>query len=372
MTLISIILPTYNGSKYISKAIESCLKQTFQSFELIIVNDCSDDNTRDILEEYQSRDSRIKVIDNESNLKLPSSLNIGFGNACGDFLTWTSDDNFFAPSALERLVSVLEGNEEIDIVYSSYSFIDDKDNVLGYYGHAPENLLFSCVVGACFLYRKNVHEELNGYAVDKFRMEDMDFWLRAAQKFRFYFIDEKDLYYYRKHNHSLTNQIYKNSSILDEYRQNYANSFNTFFNEYLNAGFTQEDIENHVKIFFEDLLNDKNLEFELSDVLISYLNHLGKLSKLDWGKVSFNNEEVLNAITMKRDRIVSIVINDLIFNNKRLASQNPTLAKNLTKPISWYYSEYEVLPRWYKRVGHLIKMLQGNKPIPFFTNRTLR
>ncbi|HXL56803.1 MAG TPA: glycosyltransferase family 2 protein, partial [Chitinophagaceae bacterium] len=100
---ISIVLPTYNGSKYIRTSIESCLNQTFTDFELIIVNDCSTDNTASIIEEYAAKDSRIIIIHNAFNKKLPLSLNTGFDIAKGKYHTWTSDDNYFAPNALEIL-----------------------------------------------------------------------------------------------------------------------------------------------------------------------------------------------------------------------------------------------------------------------------
>lgn len=76
--LISIVLPTYNGSRFLRDSIESVVSQTYEHWELIIVNDCSTDNTLKIAKEYEERDSRIRVISNNINKKLPASLNIGF------------------------------------------------------------------------------------------------------------------------------------------------------------------------------------------------------------------------------------------------------------------------------------------------------
>src|ERR1017187_1387375 len=101
--VISIVLPTYNGSKYIRTSIDSCLHQTFPNFELIIVNDCSTDDTASIVEEYVAKDDRIKIIHNIQNKKLPLSLNKGFEIAKGKYFTWTSDDNYYAPHALQTL-----------------------------------------------------------------------------------------------------------------------------------------------------------------------------------------------------------------------------------------------------------------------------
>ena len=112
MPKISIILPTYNGQLYIREAIESVIKQIFKDWELIIVDDCSSDNTLDIIKEYEKLDSRIRVIHNEVNKKLPASLNIGFSYAKGEYFTWTSDDNLYLPSALYRMNLYLDENPD--------------------------------------------------------------------------------------------------------------------------------------------------------------------------------------------------------------------------------------------------------------------
>ena len=102
--LVSIVLPTYNGGKYIRDSIESILNQTYTKWELIIVNDCSIDNTYEIINEYAKKDCRIKIINNPINYKLPRSLNIGFENTDGEYYPWTSDDNIFKRNALKKMV----------------------------------------------------------------------------------------------------------------------------------------------------------------------------------------------------------------------------------------------------------------------------
>ena len=108
--LVSIILPVYNGEKYLEKSINSCLKQTYKNIELIIVNDCSTDNTLSICDFFVKNDTRVKLINNSINKKLPASLNIG-KKAKGNYLTWTSDDNLFKPNAIEKLVNRLISNK---------------------------------------------------------------------------------------------------------------------------------------------------------------------------------------------------------------------------------------------------------------------
>src|SRR3990170_3452478 len=103
---VSIVLPTYNGEKYIRQSIDSCLNQTHENIELIIVDDCSIDNTPEIIKSY--KDSRVKSLRHDQNKFLPHALNTGFSNATGEYLTWTSDDNYYAKEAIEKMVSFLK------------------------------------------------------------------------------------------------------------------------------------------------------------------------------------------------------------------------------------------------------------------------
>ncbi len=203
---ISIVLPTYNGSKYIKHSIESCLTQTFMDFELIIVNDCSTDDTLNIILEYAEKDKRIKVVNNEFNKKLPISLNTGFEKAQGKYFTWTSDDNYYAPEALEEMFKILENNSEFDLVYSDYFIIDENDKVTGSRKFGDINKGFNkwLGAGACFLYKKKIHTINNGYNPAAFLIEDYDFFVRAFSKFNFYYLATSELYYYREHSASLT------------------------------------------------------------------------------------------------------------------------------------------------------------------------
>ena len=109
---VSIILPTYNGAKYLRESIDSCLSQTHKNIELIIVDDCSTDQTSQIIKPYQ--DARIRYIRNEKNMRLPRSLNIGFALATGEYLTWTSDDNQFLPHAIETMLKILREDKSVD------------------------------------------------------------------------------------------------------------------------------------------------------------------------------------------------------------------------------------------------------------------
>ena len=109
---ISVVLPVYNGQKYVGKAIQSVINQTYYNWELIVVNDCSTDRTLDVIRDFANNDSRIIIINNETNQKLPRSLNVGFSAASGEYYTWTSDDNLFHEDAFEKMVNILNKNED--------------------------------------------------------------------------------------------------------------------------------------------------------------------------------------------------------------------------------------------------------------------
>lgn len=202
--LISIVLPTYNGSRYLAEAVASVRAQTFQDWELIIVDDCSKDSTPELIAQLAAEDSRIRPFRNEKNLKLPGTLNAGFEKARGQLLTWTSDDNRYLPTALERMAEWLTTTPEVDLVYADLLLIDDDGKFLRRHPRdEPEALAYCNPVAACFLYRRQVHESLNGYDTSLFLVEDYDFWLRAACRFHFYHLQE-DLYEFRCHSTSLS------------------------------------------------------------------------------------------------------------------------------------------------------------------------
>lgn len=230
--LVSIILPVYNGEKYLSQSIESCLNQTHRNIELIIVNDCSTDNTLSIIETYKKQDSRIRIINNIENKKLPVSLNIGHKLAKGNFLTWTSDDNIYLPSAIEVMVYNLI-DQKVDFVYANFIQINSSGEKLRYFElDKPEEILWKNIVGACFMYSQKLFQENIGYDKTLFMIEDYDFWLRAFMKFKFFHI-KTFLYKYRIHNSSLTKQISKvDSQKKIRFDENRAIMYKKNFNHY--------------------------------------------------------------------------------------------------------------------------------------------
>ncbi len=203
---VSMIMPVHNGARWLADAIASVLAQDFADFELILVDDASRDDSPAIMADAAARDPRVRLVRLNANQGLPAALNHGFAAARGELHSWTSDDNLLRPQMLTRLVATLDAHPDADIVHADFMLVDEDGLELGRAQVGPiERLLYGNNIGACFLYRAGVGRALGGYDPRLFGVEDYDFWLRAAQRFRFVALHE-DLYIYRKHGGSLTNQ----------------------------------------------------------------------------------------------------------------------------------------------------------------------
>lgn len=202
---VSIIMPVYNGEKYLEEAIQSILLQTFQDWELWLVNDCSTDSSLKIMEKYARKNDKIQIITNPENYQLPRSLNIGFRHARGTYLTWTSDDNFYQPDAVEVMVRELENHPDCGLVCCDVDYLFEDGSVMAHRFPDASRLYLENVVGACFLYRREVLETVGEYDPAMFLVEDYDYWLRISQKYPVVHIP-RCLYQYRFHKQSLTTQ----------------------------------------------------------------------------------------------------------------------------------------------------------------------
>lgn len=203
---VSIVLPCYNGAGFLTQSIDSVIAQTYIDWELIIVNDCSTDNSLAIMQDFAAKDERIHIINNEHNLKLPGALNRGFQEARGKYLTWTSHDNRMGPTMLEEFVNYLDANPDKGLVTACYAAFSLKTGEQLYEVHHPDPQLhlplFNCVCYA-FMYRREVLDIVGDYDSTLFLVEDYDYWVRIWQK---YLIGKiyKVLYYTGVGNETLT------------------------------------------------------------------------------------------------------------------------------------------------------------------------
>lgn len=202
---VSIILPVYNGSQFLAESIESCIKQTYTNWELIIVNDCSTDNSLQIAEEYAGEDNRIRVVNNQINKKLPASLNEGFKFATGKYYTWTSHDNRFHVDFLKVYVEYLESHPDTGFLTGTYQMMDEAGKLLDIVSLPdPQKYmpLFNPVAYA-FMYRADVAQKVGKYDESLFLVEDYEYWVRLWLHTKVERVEEC-LYYTRVHGGTLT------------------------------------------------------------------------------------------------------------------------------------------------------------------------
>lgn len=221
--LVSIVLPVYNGASMLAESIDSILAQTYHNFELICIDDGSQDASPAILDDYSARDSRIHIV-HQTNQKLPRSLSRGFELARGEFRTWTSHDNRMKPFFLEKLVGCLKRHPDWDMAYANMDIINENGSLLtqsGWYsdiqqptgsGHVvlpPNtgrlNTLPDNYIGAAFLYRDHTSYLIGDYAPTRFTLEDYDYWMQVNSLLHLRHADfPEQVYEYRFHSQSLT------------------------------------------------------------------------------------------------------------------------------------------------------------------------
>src|SRR5271157_2559888 len=131
MPTVSIIIPTYNAARFIDKTIQSVLDQTYADWELIIVDDCSKDNTRSLLEEWRKKDGRIQVIFLDKNSGGPAHpKNVAFPNTQGKYIAYLDHDDEWLPEKLEKQVKVLQEHPEVGLVSCEAFIMDENEKIL--------------------------------------------------------------------------------------------------------------------------------------------------------------------------------------------------------------------------------------------------
>lgn len=126
--LVSIIMPAYNAEKYIEEAIQSVLKQTYTNWELIIVNDCSNDKTEQIIKKYREQDERIKVHSLSENHGVANARNIALQNAVGRYIAFLDSDDIWLHEKLEKQIDFMKVNNYV-FTYHQYRHFASSDKV---------------------------------------------------------------------------------------------------------------------------------------------------------------------------------------------------------------------------------------------------
>lgn len=202
--LVSIILPTFNRAKLLSRAILSVIKQTYTQYELIIVDDGSNDETFTLVKSFTKNNPNIRYMYHE-NKKLPLSLNTGILAAAGKFITFLGSDDEYKENHLELRVKFLEQNPEIEFLHGGVEIIGNpyvKDkNDLSKLIH-----LNDCTIGGTFFISKNLLLKLNGFNNISYS-EDSELFERASKITKIIKVDYPTYIYYRDVEDSICNTI---------------------------------------------------------------------------------------------------------------------------------------------------------------------
>ena len=135
--LVSIVTPSYNCAAFIGETIDSILAQTYQNWELIITDDCSTDNSREIIEKYSSQDSRIKLLKLNENSGAGVARNNSIKSSQGRFIAFCDSDDRWYPQKLERQLSFME-SKDCALSFTSYDVCNEDGKVCGYVECLPK------------------------------------------------------------------------------------------------------------------------------------------------------------------------------------------------------------------------------------------
>lgn len=209
--LISVVMPCYNGDRWLRKAIDSVLAQTFKSFELILIDDGSTDETWKIIQEYQSRDGRIIALHKE-NSGLVDTLNMGIEQARGSWIARMDQDDLCDAMRFKEQVAFLEKSPEVLLVGTDFIEIDENDTVIkvcrlpNQHENLQRNLekMRSFFPHSSTFFRTDVVKAIGKYNPRIVCAEDYDLWLRIAEQGKIACMN-KPLLKIRKHSQQFSN-----------------------------------------------------------------------------------------------------------------------------------------------------------------------
>ncbi|WP_318639782.1 glycosyltransferase family 2 protein [Flavobacterium ardleyense] len=206
MPLVSIICLSYNHEKFVTLALDSVLNQTYKNIELLIGDDCSPDNSADVIEKWLRNHPEIHFTRNRINRGYTKTFNSIFSKAKGDFVIDLAADDILQPDCIANQLQAFREHKDAGLVYGNMKLIDENGKELGYYYPVDDQLSAInppnsgdvyidiinqrhkiCSVTA--MMKRSMLDELGGYD-ETLAFEDLDIWIRGSRKYPFYFIDK--------------------------------------------------------------------------------------------------------------------------------------------------------------------------------------
>jgi glycosyltransferase involved in cell wall biosynthesis len=194
---VSVIVPTRNRAHLVGFTIDSILQQTFRDFELIVVDDCSEDDTEKVVKSF--RDSRLRYFKHDNQRLAAANRNYGMSQASGEYIAFCDDDDLWLPEKLEKQLSEFEKDPHIDMVCSNGFLFDNTGDIgLMYRDSISDSsftfkslLRFNPVNTSSVIVKKNIVDDIGGMTADPvFRTgHDYEFWLRIARKYQIRYLN---------------------------------------------------------------------------------------------------------------------------------------------------------------------------------------
>jgi glycosyltransferase involved in cell wall biosynthesis len=214
---ISVLMPVFNGARYLKEAVDSILMQTFPDFEFIIIDDGSTDDTPSILQFIQ--DPRVIVYRNNENLGLAKSLNLGLQYASSELIARQDADDVSISTRLEKQMLFMDAHPRIGVLGCLTKWIDSQGNTIQDWHQPLENpeiqqtlLRYCCIIHGSTMFRKKAAIECGSYNPDMRTGQDYDLWLRMSESWDFACLSDI-LYYHRRHNQMASVQSHEEQSL---------------------------------------------------------------------------------------------------------------------------------------------------------------
>ena len=208
MKKVSVIIPCYNQGKYLAEAINSVLAQTYMNVEIIVTDDCSTDNTMEVLTDLAENSPNIFFIHNEKNLGVAASRNLAIEQSTGDYILPLDADDTIEKTYVEKAAKILDKNPNIGIVYCNarkFGKVNEKWDLPDF---DISTFLFQNCIFNCAMFRKNDFIQAGGFDPDfNIGAEDWDLWLYFLETGLGVYKINETLFNYRIYDKSSRTQI---------------------------------------------------------------------------------------------------------------------------------------------------------------------
>lgn len=269
--LVSVVMPVYNGERYLAQAIESILNQTFQNFEFIVVNDGSTDETPAILRRYD----RLTVL-NQENQGVAAASNNGIALTSGKYIARLDADDFSLANRLERQVDFLESNPEIGILGSSAYIIDSENRKWGIQKMPLSDAelrwmgLFKCpFIHSSVIFRRELVDKINALYDPAFApSDDYELWIRLLKITRGMNLKSPAILY---RVHSKNASTVQKSSIVTHSQEISKKAFAIYFPQAYDC-FTAEEIKDIQSLLYSGTRGYRSFESSRTKIILDYLD----------------------------------------------------------------------------------------------------